>query len=98
MVSSLFAGIPFSSSISTRRNAPVLTRGQQTKRAPKGPQVAGFSSEWWPASSRNAGRHQIGIPGRIASEFAYPDLESLEAHVLAFITAYNFSKHLKALR
>jgi hypothetical protein len=33
--------------------------------------VAGFSSEWWPTSNRNAGRDQIGIPGRIASEFAF---------------------------
>jgi len=32
--------------------------------------VTGFSSEWWPESNRNGGRHQIGIPGRIASEFA----------------------------
>jgi len=28
----------------------------------------------------------------------YPDLEALQAHVLAFVTAYNFAKHLKALR
>ena len=32
--------------------------------------VAGFSSEWWPASNRNPGRHQFGIPGRNASESA----------------------------
>jgi uncharacterized protein len=32
--------------------------------------VAGFISEWRPGSNRNGGRHQIGIPGRIASEFA----------------------------
>jgi hypothetical protein len=32
--------------------------------------VAGFISESWPGSNRNGGRHQIGIPGRIASEFA----------------------------
>jgi hypothetical protein len=32
--------------------------------------VAGFISEWWPASNRNGGRLQIGIGGRIASEFA----------------------------
>jgi hypothetical protein len=32
--------------------------------------VAGFSSERWPASNRNPGRHQIGIPGRNASESA----------------------------
>jgi heme oxygenase len=30
--------------------------------------------------------------------FHHPDLESLKAHVLTFVTAYNFSKHLKALR
>jgi hypothetical protein len=30
--------------------------------------------------------------------FHYPDLESLKAHVLAFVTAYNFGKHLKRLR
>jgi transposase InsO family protein len=30
--------------------------------------------------------------------FHYPDLDALRAHVLAFITAYNCAKHLKALR
>jgi hypothetical protein len=30
--------------------------------------------------------------------FHYEDLESLKAHVLAFVAAYNFAKHLKALR
>ena len=29
---------------------------------------------------------------------ATSDLESLKAHVLAFVTAYNFAKHLKALK
>jgi len=41
-------------------------------------QVAGNSSESladisrnrWPASNRNGGRHQIGIPGRLPSESA----------------------------
>ena len=32
--------------------------------------VAAFKSESWPASFRNGGRHQIGMPGRNASEFA----------------------------
>jgi DNA replication protein DnaC len=31
-------------------------------------QVAGIKSERWPASNRNGGRHQIGIPGRVPSE------------------------------
>lgn len=30
--------------------------------------------------------------------FDYPDLDSLKAQVLAFVLAYNFAKHLKALR
>ena len=30
--------------------------------------------------------------------FHYPDLDSLKAHVLAFVCAFNFAKHLKALR
>src|ERR671916_989121 len=30
--------------------------------------------------------------------FHYPDLEALQAHVLAFVTAYSFAKHLKAWR
>lgn len=30
--------------------------------------------------------------------FHYPNFEALKAHVLTFVTAYNFAKHLKALR
>ena len=37
---------------------------------PVRPGLAGFISERWPASFRNGGRHQIGMPGRNASEFA----------------------------
>jgi sulfane dehydrogenase subunit SoxC len=32
--------------------------------------VAGFISEWWPASNRYPGRLQVGTPGRIKSESA----------------------------
>jgi hypothetical protein len=30
--------------------------------------------------------------------FHYENLESLKAHILTFVTAYNFTKHLNALR
>ena len=30
--------------------------------------------------------------------FHFEDLASLRAHVIAFVTAYNFAKHLKALQ
>jgi IS5 family transposase len=33
--------------------------------------VAAIKSEWWPGSSWNGGRHQIGIGGRLGSESAY---------------------------
>ena len=39
-------------------------------RAEKPAQVAGFISEWWPASNRYGGRDQVGIGGRIESEIA----------------------------
>ena len=48
----------------------LLACGEQTFRAENPAQVAGFISEWWPASNRNPGRLQIGISGRIKSEFA----------------------------
>jgi hypothetical protein len=38
------------------------------------------------------------IKDRAVKAFRYEDLESLKAHVLAFVTAYNLPKHLKALR
>jgi hypothetical protein len=47
----------------------LLACGEQTFRAENPAQVAGFISEWWPASNRNPGRLQIGISGRIESEF-----------------------------
>jgi len=48
----------------------LLACGEQTSRAENPAQVAGFISERWPASNRNPGRLQIGISGRIESEFA----------------------------
>ena len=70
MLSSRFAGIPISSSIIDESGLPQLlnSRGANAQASPA--QVAGFISEWWPESNRNGGRLQIGIPGRIASEFA----------------------------
>ena len=38
------------------------------------------------------------IKDATVKDFHYENLESLKAHVLAFVTAYNFAKHLKALR
>jgi hypothetical protein len=71
MLSSRFAGIPIPQSIIDEAGMPqLLACGEQTLRAESPAQVAGFISEWWPASNRNPGRLQIGISGRIESEFA----------------------------
>jgi hypothetical protein len=35
-----------------------------------GYRVAGFISEWWPTSNRNAGRLRVGMGGRLPSESA----------------------------
>jgi len=72
MLNSRLAGIPISSSTIDEAGVPQLSIcGEQTVE-PSPAQVAGFISEWWPESNRNGGRHQIGMPGRIASEFATP--------------------------
>ena len=70
MVSSLFAGIPFSSSIIDESGVPkLLTCGEQTREDQKPGSggrlhlgmVAGIKSERWPASNRNPRPDCIGI-------------------------------------
>ena len=40
--------------------------------------MAGIKLEWWPASNRNGGRDQIGMPGRDALESARLPEEQLQ--------------------
>jgi transposase InsO family protein len=54
--------------------------------------VAGIKLEWWPASNRNGGRDQIGMPGRDASE----STECLNAHW--FMTLADAREKLEAWR
>src|SRR5271170_6043904 len=65
MLSSRFAGIPISSSTIDGRGLPQFadSRGASSERR------APYRLRW-PTSNRNGGRLQIGIGGRIASEFA----------------------------
>ena len=52
--------------------------------------MAGFIPEWWPASNRNGGRHQIGIPGRFASDFAFI-IAQPQIGPLGLLSAVNFA-------
>ena len=51
-----------------------------------------------PWTNGQAERMNRTVKEATVKAFHYPDLDVLKAHVLAFVTAYNFAKHLKALR
>jgi transposase-like protein len=51
-----------------------------------------------PWTNGQAERMNRTVKDATIKAFHYPDLDALKAHVLAFVTAYNFAKHLKALR
>jgi transposase InsO family protein len=57
-----------------------------------------LTKPYHPWTNGQAERMNRSVKDATIKAFHYPDLDTLEAHVLAFVTAYNFAKHLKALR
>jgi transposase InsO family protein len=57
-----------------------------------------LTKPYHPWTKGQAERMNRTVKDATIKAFHYPDLEALRNHVLAFVAAYNFAKHLKALR
>ncbi len=74
--------------------APDARVADPAETAEKPAQVGGIKSERWAVSYRNGGRHQIGMPGRIASESTPEILDVLAARPDGTALGYAWLQYL----
>ncbi len=57
-----------------------------------------FAKPYHPWTNGQVERMNRTIKDAAIKAFHYPDLDSLKTHVMTFVPAYSFTKHLKAIR
>ncbi len=92
-------GIPFADMPKNRAGPTAMLRGHMFDRVCKEFGIEHrLTKPYHPWTNGQAERMNRTIKDATVKAFHYDGLESLKAHVFAFVAAYNFAKHLKALR
>ena len=90
-------GTPFAD-LPKNRSGPTVVRSHIRSGLPRARHEHRLTRPYHLGTNGQAERMNRTIKDATVKVFHYEHLESLKAHVLAFVTAYNFAKHLKALR
>lgn len=92
-------GVPFADLPQHRSGPTARLRGHMFDRVCREHGIEHrLTKPYHPWTNGQAERMNRTIKEATVKLFHYEDLESLKAHVIAFVAAYNFAKHLKALQ